>query len=123
MQKTTMSMVAGILDIVAAVLKLFTFLGLIVAIIAVKTNPFIDPSKASGGVPVFLEGILWFVAVPLGILAVMAILGGIAALGQRNWGLALAGSICAALPLSLLGIAAVVLTVLARDGFERTEGP
>jgi len=44
--------------------------------------------------------------------------GGIYALQGKKWPLALTGSIAAALPFSLLGIAAFVVTVLTKDEFE-----
>lgn len=63
-------------------------------------------------------GILVAIAVPLAALAVLAMVGGILALQRKSWGLALAGSIAAVLPFSLLGIAALILTALSRDEFE-----
>jgi len=45
--------------------------------------------------------------------------GGVYALQRKKWGLALVGSIAAFFPPKwILGIAAIVLTVLAREEFE-----
>jgi hypothetical protein len=68
------------------------------------------------------EGMPFFIVfIPLVMLvpSVLAIVGGIFALRRRNWSMALAGSIAAALTSSVLGVAALVLTVMARDEFER----
>ncbi len=50
-------------------------------------------------------------------LLVLAAVGGVYALQRRNWGLALTGAIIAALPFSLLGVAAIVLLALSREEF------
>ena len=118
MEKTWKPTVAGILDIAAAGLKLLTVLGLVIAIIAVGSNPYINPSSAAGGVPVNVVAILLVIAVPLAILGILAMLGGVYALQRKRWGLALAGSIAAFLPWSFLGIAAVVFTALSKSEFE-----
>jgi hypothetical protein len=58
-------------------------------------------------------------AIPLIILGIIAIVGGIHALRRRVWGLALAGSICALIgPSSILGILAIVFVSLGKGEFE-----
>ena len=54
------------------------------------------------------------------ILGITAIVGGIFAIRRKIWGLALAGSICASISLFTwyLGIAAIVLTLLAKKEFK-----
>jgi len=113
-----MSTVAGILDIVCAGFKLLIVLGLIIAVIAVENNPYIDPAAVAGGVPVNVVAILWIVTIPLVIFAALALVGGIYALQRKRWGLALAGSIAAFLPTGILGIAAIIFTVLSKNEFE-----
>jgi hypothetical protein len=49
---------------------------------------------------------------------VLELLGGIYALKRRNWGIALAGSIIAALPFDVLGILALVFVAMGRREFE-----
>jgi hypothetical protein len=49
----------------------------------------------------------------------LAIIGGVCALRRKNWAMALVGSIAVIWPTSVVGIAAVVLNIMARDEFER----
>jgi hypothetical protein len=116
MQKTWMPMTAGILDIIAGGFGLIA--GLVLLIIgAVGSNfmayyvPQIPPATL---VVIFL-----CIAVPLIIVAILAIVGGIYALRRKIWGLALAGSIAAFfIPWAwLLGIAAIVFTALSKNEF------
>jgi len=118
MEKTSMHIAAGILDIVSAVFKLFTVFGLIIAIIIVENNAYIDWAMATVGFHVDVVAILLTITIPLAILGVLAIVGGIYALRGQKWSLALAGSIGAALPFSILGIAAFIVTVLTKEEFE-----
>ena len=60
------------------------------------------------------------IGLPLIVLGVVALLGGISALQRKRWGLALAGGICVLLPMqTLLGILAIVFVALSRDEFNR----
>jgi len=119
-EKTWMPTVAGILGIVSASFKLLAVFGLIIAIVVVEGNPYIDLSLAAGGVPVNVVAILWIITIPLAVFGILALVGGIYALRRKRWGLALAGSIGAFLPSSLLGMASVVLTALSIKEFEQS---
>jgi hypothetical protein len=66
----------------------------------------------------FLAGALFLMAVAA-ILGILAIVGGICALRRKRWGWALAGAVGGVLPFFPLGIASLILTVMARDEFER----
>ena len=58
------------------------------------------------------------IGVPLAICGILALLGGISALQRKRWGLAVAGAICALLPLqTLLGIVSLVFLALSREEF------
>ena len=118
MEQSKMHTVAGILAVIAAVLKLFASFGLIIAIFAVRNNPAIYSVLREAAVFVDIPTILLVIAVPLAVFGIMAMAGGIYALQGKRWPLALTGSIAAALPFSILGIAAFVVTVLTRDEFE-----
>ncbi len=118
MEQSRTSMVAGILDIISAVFKLFVVFGLIIAIIAAESGPYMGMFRAAWGFPANVIAILWTITIPLAILGILAMVGGIYALQGKNWPLALAGSIAAALPLSVVGIAAFIVTVLTRNEFE-----
>jgi len=52
------------------------------------------------------------------IVVTVAIVGGIYSLRRRIWGLALAGSICALVPLVIPGILAIIFVSLSKREFE-----
>ena len=56
------------------------------------------------------------VAIPLLIIGTVAVFGGISSIHRRNWGLALAGSICAVIFFPL-GLPAIALIVLSKTEF------
>ena len=62
---------------------------------------------------------IWLIAVGglLVILGVIAIAGGIAAIRRNNFGLSLAGAICAFVPLNLFGLLAVIFVSLSKREF------
>ncbi len=107
-EKPRLSTPAGILAIIAGCLKLLAVFGLAIATIGV-----IIGEDEKDGVVVLLA-----IAIPLAILGIVAVTGGIFALMKKNWGMSLAGSIAAVLPISLVGIASLVLTALSREEFE-----
>jgi hypothetical protein len=60
---------------------------------------------------------LIIVAVPLLVLGIVAIVGGVSAIRRKMFGLSLAGAICA-LPSGILGILAVIFVSLGKREFE-----
>lgn len=96
--KTPMAIIAGILAIVSGGFKLLGLLGLIIASFFVIASPV-------PAVEVHPSTILLIISLPLAILGVLAIIGGIYALRRKNFGMAVTGSITAFLPFSLLGLA------------------
>ena len=107
-KKTGFSTVAGVLDIIDGSLKLLGGVGLTIVIIGIMVGDEEGDALA----------ILLAITIPLAVLGILAIAGGISALQRKSWGLALAGAIAAALPFSLLGIAALILTALSRKEFK-----
>lgn len=106
--KAKLSAIAGVLDIISGVFALLMGLGLLIFLIVVPLD---------AGFPyalLLLPGLLLTAGG-----GVLAIVGGTYALKRRNWVLALAGAAAAALGMGILGIAALVLTALSRDEFER----
>jgi len=61
---------------------------------------------------------LLIVGIVLAVLGIIAIVGGISAIRRGSFGLALAGAICALLPINFLGILAVIFVSLAKREFE-----
>lgn len=109
-KKTWMPTTAGILDIISGSFGLIGFCALVIAGGVVRFAP---------NIPRFLPPMFMGLALPLVIVGILAIVGGIYALQRRNWGLALAGSIAAFFPSWLLGIAAIIFTALSREEFEK----
>jgi len=127
MEKTWKPTAAGILNIVAGVTGLIAVLGLIIAIIVVggsfmfwQTIPEIAPGVNAP----FVQSILLIITIPLAIVSILALAGGVYALQRKMWGLALAGSIAsilASIPLLgglPVGITATVLMALSKEEFE-----
>jgi len=56
---------------------------------------------------------------PMAVIGIVAIIGGVMATGLHKWGLALAGAICAIFCFFPLGITATVLVVTSRREFAR----
>ena len=110
MEKTWKPTTAGILSIVAGV----------PAAIGGLTVGIVGGTMAWWDFPL-APRILAAVGVPMLILGIVAIVGGIYALKRKVWGLALAGAICALLsPAFILGILAIIFVVMAKGEFEQT---
>ncbi len=117
MDRTWMPTVAGILNIISGVFSLIAGLGIALAsgILLVRGSGFI-------GIPNVLQipfNLLAVIAIPLILVGILALVGGIFALRRKIWGLALAGSMCALFPpTALLGIPAIIFTVLSQEEFK-----
>ena len=107
MEKT----IAGILLLVSAGAKLLGAVGVL------AVGLFVPVPSSFAGFPIGWLIVLVFVLLSIAAIAVV-IAGGVSSLQRKRWGLALAGSIVAILPFSLLGIAATVLVALSKDEFE-----
>ena len=113
-QRTAVPLIGGILAIVSGGFKLLGFLGLFAASLVFPiTTATILPTCGVGELTILL-----IIIIPLAILGILAIVGGIYALQRKKWGLALAGSIAAFLPWSFLGLASIILIALSKNEFE-----
>ena len=117
MEKTWMPTAAGILSIVAGA---FGFLSaLTVGLIA---SVFLAAANYTGpGEQFIASAVVWAVFLPIMILSVVAIIGGVYALKRRLWALAMAGAICALLTVWgwVLGVAALIFVILSKHEFDR----
>ena len=109
--------VAGILDITAGI---FGFVGgiplLVLALGGAAVLGMVPEPEANR--LAFLPMALFLPLALLGFVSgFIAIIGGIAALNRRRWGLSVAGAIAAIFGFFPLGIAAVVMTILAEPEF------
>lgn len=107
-----MPLTAGILDLVAGVPALL--IGILVAAGFGALGRLIGRLSGVAGVGVIMGAI----GVALIIFALIAIVGGVFALRKRTWGLALAGSIFALFCAWILGIPAIVFTVMGKKHFK-----
>jgi hypothetical protein len=108
--KTPMPIVAGILAIAAGGFKILTLVGMICfSFFLISPIPEFE---------LFPVVIMLVISVPLAILGILAIIGGISAVQRKSFGLAVAGSIAAFLPFSLLGLASIILIALSKSEFE-----
>ena len=118
MEKTWMPTVAGILDIVSGALGLC--MGLFMTFARHAAGAVSNASRF-GMHPPIPAGFHPWVGIALIVISILAVIGGIFALKVKNWGLALAGSICAVISGRLLGVIALILTVLGKKDFSLTE--
>jgi hypothetical protein len=109
----------GILSIIVGVFELIIG-GIMVALMWIKI-PFWPPSVpgfGGGFTMALIPTWLIIVGIVLAVLGIVAIVGGSSAIRRGNFGLSLAGAICALLPINILGILAVIFVALAKREFE-----
>jgi hypothetical protein len=59
------------------------------------------------------------IGIPLLIVGAVSVAGGMSALRRKRWGLALAGGICALLPLqTILGILSIIFVTMSHEEFD-----
>ncbi len=107
-KKTWLSTTAGVLDIVAGSLVPLSFVFPIAAMLLVMHEG--GEVEAESG---------WFILPALMVISgILAIVAGILLLRRKKRATAIAGAVGATLTLSPVGIAALVLTIVARREFE-----
>jgi hypothetical protein len=107
----------GVLSIVGGALQII--LGAIIPLMTmmVTIHPWHRGDWWYHNMPVMPFGLI-IIGVPFIIaLGIIAIIGGVSALRRRNFGLSLAGAICA-LPSGILGILAIIFVSLSKGEFE-----
>jgi len=109
MERPWRPLIAGVLDIIAGVGMLLLCFLLVLA--GGITN-------VVGGVPQWVTSLLFGLAIPFALLAVLSVIGGIFAIRRMAWGLALAGSIAAFFCCFILGIVAIVLIAISHNEFK-----
>jgi len=124
----------GVLSIIAGIFQLISVVSLVVNIFfpdwfmyilerasPLRFVPFIVGyllQYIQYGIGGGLESVL--VPVVAGVLAIVAIVGGISAIRRNSFGLSLAGAICI-LPSGIMGILAVIFVVLGKREFRAKE--
>jgi len=118
-QNQWMPLVAGILTLIAGGTKVLAFIGFLVALLVVPASSY--SSWDSAPHMIWSPNLMLAFMVPLLVLGVLAIIGGIFMLQRRVWWMALVGGIAAMIPNSLLGIAALVFISISKDQFDQHE--
>jgi len=128
MVKPWMPVVAGLLDIVSGALGIVVALCMSLRMFAVRVAqaaPGVAPrvSPHAGNFPqmphMFFPGMGIAFAIALLIIGVLASVGGVYALRLKAWGLALAGAIAAVITGPVIGLLALIFTVLGRQDFQK----
>jgi hypothetical protein len=124
----------GVLSIISGILQIIS----VVSLVAVIFSPdwfwyIIDTANPLRFIPFITGSLLQFIqyrdleglwpvifAVVAGVLAIVAIVGGISAIRRKRFGLSLAGAICA-IPYGFYGVLAVIFVVLGKKAFKAKE--
>ena len=110
-EHTWMPLTAGILTIISAAIKLLTALGIIIGFSVYTTRP-------QFSIGISETTILIGIMIPFLVLGIVALIGGICAIRRKMWGMALAGSIAAFLPTSILGVLAIIFVAISKNEFK-----
>jgi hypothetical protein len=115
----------GILSIIVGAFEVIGG-GVMVALVCLSIPLRLWLSSFLPGVPGFWHEYSWAVFPILSIiiiggvllvLGIIAIVGGVSAIRRKNFGLSLAGAICALIPLNLLGLLAVIFVSQGKREF------
>lgn len=113
--RTWKPIAAGVLDIIAGALSLVgAFVFVIIMAVVGTAEVFSGEEQAVIDLfnALFGAGAVFFV-----ITGILALIGGIYATQRKNWGLALAGSIAAAIGSTILGVLAIIFLAMGKDEF------
>jgi len=118
-RQTWMPTAAGVLSIVSGALGLIGIAFLIAFGATFGEEIARDVLKSIG----FLQSvmplrIIGFISIPLFIISIVAIIGGIYTIQRKAWELALAGAICAIVPAQLMGVLSVVFVAMSKKEFK-----
>ncbi len=105
----------GILSIVVGALEMI-FGAVVTALTMSGVIPGVFRPFPGGRFEIHIMPSFTYLGVPLLVLGIIAIVGGVSALRRKSFGLSLAGAICA-LPSYILGILAVIFVSLSKREF------
>ncbi|MBN1691279.1 MAG: hypothetical protein JW901_09670 [Dehalococcoidia bacterium] len=108
MKKTWKPVAAGILEIIAGGLSVITGCGLYMSAIVANFLTTVPP---------LVYAALTYPVLPLILLGLLAIAGGVCALLRKAWGLALAGAIGGFFVAPLLCLFAIIFTAISKKEF------
>ena len=120
MDTTWKPLVAGILQLISGIAGLIVVFGLVIAIIV--TGNFAISGLED--VPIFTPALLTGITIPLAIVSILSLVGGIYTVQRKKWILAIIGSVASifsSIPLLgglPVGITATVLVILPKQEFK-----
>ncbi len=112
--------VAGIFEIIDGAFSAMVSLGLFIGAIVIGTGATWAGFNEADFAPMTIgavAAIVVVIAVVVLALAILELIAGISALQRKRWGLALAGSIAAAIPGNVLGILSIIFLAMGKDEF------
>ena len=109
--------VAGILDITAGIFGLVGGVPLLVLALGGAAVLGMVPDPDANRVAFVPLALFLPLAIFCFLAGIVAIVGGIAAINRRRWGLAVAGSIAAVFGFFPIGVGAIIFTILAEPEF------
>jgi hypothetical protein len=104
----------GVLSIIAGVFQLLG--GIAMAVLLPMVLTFLEEIAPEFGVTTMASHTTFIVGCVIGVLGIVALVGGIHAVRRGRYGLALAGAICS-LPSHIFGILAIIFVAVARREF------
>jgi hypothetical protein len=111
-KRTWMPTTAGILCVIAGAMQILS--GLFISVLFGVLGSIFDRFTDLGTHPIICA----IIGIPFVILGIVALVGGICSLQRKNWGIGLAGAICAVFPGSgLLGILSIIFVSLSKKEF------
>jgi hypothetical protein len=116
MERTWKPTTGGILCIIAGVINVL--LGLVVVVVLAGAGLLMGTELVE--LPAELAGMSWLgvLGVPLVVVGIVSIVGGVYALKRRLWGFALAGAICSIMTGNLLyGTLAIIFISVSKSEF------
>ncbi len=123
MQQTSKSLVAGVLNLVSGVSALIGgFVLALLGLVGVGVLGAVPDHDAQAFA--FLPALVFFpMAIFVLIVGALAVAGGIAAVQQKRWWLALIGTVASIFSCVFLGIPAIIFLVLGEPEFRRVDDP
>ncbi|MFC1912297.1 hypothetical protein ACFLXG_04000 [Chloroflexota bacterium] len=121
MKTTWKPITAGILDIVVGVFNIVAMF-VVIMLIAAIGGGLLALGRMAELIPIWIssitQGVVVIIAMTLGVVGVLPLLGGIYAIQRKDWRLSLLGSIIAILTVAPFGITSTILLSLSKDEFD-----
>jgi putative membrane protein len=109
MERTTLPVIAGVMNIIIGSINFLGVIGVGIAIAVVWSNRYwVDWTALT---------VLWIVFAVLLVFSLPSIVGGVYAMQRKNWAIALIGSIASFLTWFIIGLIPLILVILSKNEF------